>query len=466
MTGKENFDLISPLDFRYKAKDKELQRKFEEIFSENGRIKYQALVELAFIKALHKKKIVSVKTVKEVEDAVKKVKTEEVYAREKVLKHDVRALVETIKSKMKTKESKRFVHLGMTSYDVVDTANALRFKKASEEILLPLMKDLMNELIKLSMRERKTVQIGRTHGQHAEPITFGLFIASHLDRLGISYNEIKRNKDYLRGKISGSVGAYNALNLMGNAEEIEKLTLKELGLEPCRISTQLIEHEYLLNLMHSFTMTFGVLANMADDLRHLQRSELNEIYEEFEKKQVGSSTMPHKRNPINFENVKSFWKVFMPRMITVYSDQISEHQRDLTNSASQRFYTENFVGLTVSMERMLNTMKKLKVDKNSLKKNFDASSGMIPAEPLYILLGLKGIPDAHEKVRRLTLKKQETGESLIDLALKDKNLKPVLETFSKKELDLLKSPEKYTGIAEKKAVKICNYWKKELKKGF
>ncbi|HLC36499.1 MAG TPA: lyase family protein, partial [archaeon] len=223
------------------------------------------------------------------------------------------------------------------------------------------------------------------------------------------------------------------------------------------------EPEYLTELIYSILSCYGVLANLADDMRHLQRSEINEVAEEFDSKQVGSSTMPHKRNPWNFENIKSMWKTFTPRMITVFMDQISEHQRDLSNSASQRFLPEIFFAITESTYRMNGLMKKLIVDKESMKKNFEMNKEMITAEPLYILLSLYGHEDAHEAVKQLTLKAQKLGQPLRELAFKDKELNPYLKKFTKKQLEIIQNPEKYIGESVKKTEQVCRQWKKELK---
>ena len=173
--------------------------------------------------------------------------------------------------------------------------------------------------------------------------------------------------------------------------------------------------------------------------------------------------MPQKRNPINFENVKSMWKEFMPRMMTIYMDQVSEHQRDLTNSASMRFIPEILAGFYVSVLRLNRVMSELAVDKENMKKNFDMNKNMIVAEPLYILLAANGHPDAHEYVREMTLKSQLSKIPLISLVKKDKSIKQYLKKFNKKQLEILNNPEKYVGIAAEKTEMICNYWKKELK---
>jgi len=451
------FDSVSPLDFRYG------NEKFSDYLSENARIKYQAMVEAALAKALAKKKICSIKVAKEIAKAAAKVTAEEVYAEEKITKHDVRALVNCIRRKV-GKEAKPFVHFGATSYDIVDTASALRYKEATEKLVLPALKEFEKTLIKLALKHKKTVQIGRTHGQHAEPITFGFAIASYVSRLGGRIKEIERAKNNLCGKFSGAVGAYNASSLLiKNPIEFEKIVLAELGLKPSVSSTQIVEPEPLVDLLHAIVSAFGVLANFADDMRHLQRSEINEIAEAFGKKQVGSSTMPHKRNPINFENVKSFYKEFMPRIFTAYLDQISEHQRDLTNSASQRFIPEIFVGLLAAVERLNKICKKLVVDKEAMQENLFLQGQLIAAEPLYILLAFHGHENAHEHVKQLTLKAQKQKRDLFDVIATEKKLWPYLDKFSKKERELVMNPEKYIGKAVEKTEKICAHWKKEIK---
>ena len=165
-----------------------------------------------------------------------------------------------------------------------------------------------------------------------------------------------------------------------------------MGLKAADHSTQIVPAEYLLDYLHTAVSALGVLASAADDIRHLQRTEIAEVGEAFDERQVGSSTMPHKRNPWNFEHVKSLWKTFMPRMATVYMDQLSEHQRDLTNSASGRFYGEIVFGLAAAARRMTRVCKRLVVDRERMRKNFELTRETVIAEPLYILLAAADIP--------------------------------------------------------------------------
>ena len=336
------FDAISPLDYRYYGRNDEIFRKLQPYLSENAMVRYMAKVEAALTKVLAKNSICSKKIADEVEKACKKVTAEEVYLEEDKLKHNVRALANCIRSKV-SNEAKPFVHFTATSQDIISTADALRYREFTNNILILKLIEFEKTLIDLALREKDTIQIGRTHGQHAVPITFGFAIAQYVSRIGNAIIKIKKAGNNLRGKIAGAVGSYNASSLFfNNPEKFEEEVLQELSLKPSPISTQIPEAEFMVDYINSIIESFGVLANLADDMRHLQRSEIAEIGEEFAAKQVGSSTMPQKRNPINFENVKSLWKEFMPRMITLYSDQISEHQRDLTNSASSKVFPPNF----------------------------------------------------------------------------------------------------------------------------
>jgi len=457
------FDAISPLDFRYYARNEKIFQKIQPYLSETAFIRYCAKVEAALASALAKNRICSNEIANEIEKASRQTTAEEVYKEEDKIRHNTRALANAIRGKVSEK-AKPYVHFTATSFDIVNTAEALRYKEFTSSILLPELVDFERTLINIALREKGTLQVGRTHGQHAIPMTFGFAIAQYVSRLGNAIIKIKKTANDLRGKFSGAVGSYNTSSLfIKNPEEFEKDVLGELNLKPSPMSTQIVEAEFLVSYINAVIEAFGILANMADDMRHLQRSEIAEIGEMFEPKQVGSSTMPQKRNPINFENVKSMWKEFMPRIITLYSDQISEHQRDLTNSASMRFVPEILAAFFISVSRLNKTMKNLAVDKNNLQKNFDLNRDLIIAEPLYILLAAHGHPDAHEAVRRLTLKATLTKKTLLELLKKDKNLQKYLKKFTKKQLEIIDNPEKYTGIAVEKTEKVCKYWREELK---
>ncbi|MBI4452490.1 adenylosuccinate lyase [Candidatus Woesearchaeota archaeon] len=457
------FDGISPLDFRYYGRSKKIFEKLQPYLSESAFVKYALKAESALTRALAKNKICSQKIADEVERACRKVTPEEVYFEEDRINHNIRALANSIRNKV-SEEAKPFVHFTSTSYDIIATADALRYKEFANNVLVPELLKFESTLISIALREKDTLQIGRTHGQHAEPITFGFAIAQYASRFGSSILRIKKSANNLRGKMAGAVGSYNASSLFfENPVKFEEDVMSELGLKASPISTQIVEAEFLVEYLNSVVSAFGVIANLADDMRHLQRNEIGEVGEFFEAKQVGSSTMPQKRNPINFENVKSMWKEMMPRMMTMYMDQLSEHQRDLTNSASMRFIPEILAGFYVSIKRLDKIMSSLAVDKSNMKKNFDMNRHMIVAEPLYILLAANGHPDAHEYVREMTLKSQMTKQPLIELVKNDKSIQSYLKKLNKRQLEIINNPEKYTGIASKKTEMVCEEWKRELR---
>lgn len=457
------FDAVSPLDFRYYGRNEKIFQKLRPYLSENAMVKYMAKVEAALTKTIARRGICSKNIAEEVEKASKKTTAEEVYIEEDKIRHNVRALVNCIRKKV-SDEAKPFVHFTATSHDIIATADALRYKEFTQQILLPELINFEKTLVNIALREKDTLQVGRTHGQHAVPITFGFAIAQYVSRFGNSILRIKKSANNLRGKIAGAVGSYNASSLFfKKPEEFEAQVLEELNLKPSPISTQIPQAEFVLDYANAIIESFGILANLADDMRHLQRSEIAEVGEVFAAKQVGSSTMPQKRNPINFENVKSLWKEFMPRILTVYMDQVSEHQRDLTNSASSRFIPEILAAFYISTRRLDRTMRSLSVDKQSLRKNFDMNKGLIVAEPLYILLAAHNHPDAHEAVRQLTLKAQSEKRPLAEIIKKEKSLQPYLKKFSKEQIKIITNPEEYTGIAGKKTENVCEFWKKEFK---
>jgi adenylosuccinate lyase len=292
------------------------------------------------------------------------------------------------------------------------------------------------------------------------PLTFGFAISEYASRLGKCLERIEGLSRGLVGKLAGAVGSYNALSMSyRDPEEVEKRFLARLGLSPSEHSTQLVEPEPLLRLLLELNAAFGVLANLSDDLRNLQRTEIGEVREAFGSGQVGSSTMPQKRNPWNSEHVKSLWKAFFPRTITFFMDQISEHQRDLTNSASERFVADYLAGFAAAANRELSVLRGLKVDRERMAANLKLSGGSVLAEPAYILLAESGAADAHERLRRITLAAERDGLSFAGALDREPGTKALLsERLAVLGLplagDFFSRPEAYRGRAAEKARSI------------
>ncbi|MBN1761497.1 MAG: adenylosuccinate lyase [Methanomicrobia archaeon] len=455
MKEEIDFSLFSPTDYRYAVAD------LRAYLSDEAYVTYKAKIEAALAQVFESRGLLKHELCEEIVAATKAITAEEVYDEEQKTKHDIRALVNVIRSRV-SDEAKPFVHLGATSYDIVDTANALRYRDAVLNVIIEDMLALERTWIKLARREKDTLQIGRTHGQHAEPITFGFALAQYVNRWGSSIERVKESSVNLVGKFSGAVGAYNATSLLiDDPEAFEQEVLALLNIKPAPISTQIVPPEPMADFVHAVISSFSVLANFCDDMRHLQRSELSEVMERVAAEQVGSSTMPHKRNPIGFESVKSLWKKFMPQTITMHLDQISEHQRDLTNSASQRYIQELLVAFDYCIRKLTQISERLEVDRERMQANFSRASDNIIAEPLYILLSYYGHPDAHEYVRKKSFQAYKEHKPLKELIEADPEIAEYLERFTSEQRESVFNPEKYTGKAAEKAEEIASYWEKK-----
>lgn len=447
------FDSISPVEYRYL--DFPEADRVRSFLSEQAFIRYLARVEAALVQAYVMEGLCSAEIYEAVAKAAKEIEAAEVYREEKRTRHQLRALVHCLAQKAGP-EAGRWIHLGATSHDMVCTADALRYREFCRNMLVPELMDLEKAIIDLAMREKDTPQIGRTHGQHAVPITFGFALAEYVSRLGGRIESIYNCAENLRGQFSGAVGAYNAQCLIvRDPIAFEAKFLQLLELQAGDHSTQIVEPEYTLDLLHATVSAFGVLANLADDMRHLQRSEIDEVAEQFDASQVGSSTMPHKRNPINFEHVKSLWKTFAPRILTAYLDQISEHQRDLTNSASSRFSGEILCGLYLAARRMRKTMERLTLDRTALEENLEKNWDRARAEPCYTILALNGHPDAHEAVREAVQSGRDPAQFLAGALGRE---------LTGREQEVLSDPRHYLGRSAVKTEAVCRVWQDKLQR--
>lgn len=449
---------IDPLDGRY------FDAETAKYLSEQARITYQAYVEAALAHTLADFGICSRKQAEAIEAAARKVKPTDVYKEEQTTKHDVKALVNCIK-KGAGKEAAPFVHFGATSYDIVATASAVQTRDALNNVVLPRLAALLQTLIGLSETYAHTIQIGRTHGQHAVPVTFGFALSEYVSRLGESMTAIQALAGELRGKFSGAVGAYNALSIfVDDPMQFERAVLARVGLAPAPYSTQIVPPEGMVRLQDELTIAAGIMANLAHDMRHLQRSEIAEIRERFEKGQTGSSTMAHKRNPWNFENVVGMSKQVIAQMVNANLNLSSEHQRDLTDSASARFYPMTLAIVASMAARLNHVMSKIEVDEAAMRRNLELSGGAIAAEPFYLLLAKHGHPRAHETAKELAHEALEQSIRLHELTSTSPKTAGYWQKFTAAERAILEHPEThYTGLAAKKALAIAHKWKKHLK---
>ena len=469
MEARSVFRNLSPLDHRYYEANEELFTALADYLSEEALVRFCVRVEAALLRAhMRRTGRDTAENLLAVENLASVVLPADVYEEERETRHNVRALVRVMKRHLPD-ELIPLVHLGATSVDVLDSAQALRIGGAVRSVILPLLLEVEELLLDLTERHAATLQIGRTHGQHAVPITFGFALAEYVARLGAAAEQIHQRVGDLRGKLSGAVGAYNSMSMIvTDPIEFERECLAKLGLEPGDHATQMVEPEYLLRLLLEINTAFGVLANLADDLRNLQRTEIDEVREFFSESQVGSSTMPQKRNPWNSEHVKSLWKAFAPRALTFFMDQISEHQRDLTNSASGRFVTDYLAGFTAACARMRSILGSLYVNEEQMRRNLSLTGDMPLAEAAYSLIATTGRPDAHEDVRKATLEAQASGRSLHAVLADDEMLWNALgsalgSVSNIAPKDYFSDPANYAGRAEEVARGVVSSFRTRMR---
>ena len=473
METRNIFENLSCIDHRYSLSESEVFAGLSKYISEEASIRSCAECEAALVKAhLKIRGLLTDSISSELDSVVSKIDPSEVYAEEEKTKHNIRALVNVLKTKV-SEDIGPLIHLGATSVDILDTALSCRMRDVTQKVVLPELKKLENYLCDIAERDSSTPQVGRTHGQHAVPITFGWSIAEFVSRLGKSILRIEELSNNLVGKLAGPVGSYNGPSMIvKDPEELEKIYTDFLGLKPSEYSNQLVEPEYVLRLLLEMNVAFGIIANLADDLRNLQRSEIGEVFEYFSSTQVGSSTMPQKRNPWNSEHVKSLWKAMCPRVITFYMDQISEHQRDLTNSASQRFITDYVSGFTMAVARMNSVIKGLQADKEAMSRNLQNAGGKVKggvlAEPAYILLGEAGYNDGHEVIRKITLEAEKTGKTFFEvLKTHEKEYADITSQLEKlgvaNPAQFFENPANYCGLAATKSKRIAQKYRELMK---
>jgi adenylosuccinate lyase len=384
--------------------------------------------------------------------STKYVKVERVKAIEKEIKHDIASLVRALSELCGP--SGAYVHLGATSYDIVDTANALQLKDALG-LIDEKLADLKAILKKQAALHKGTVMIGRTHGQHALPITLGFKFAvwgyevnRHIERL----DECK--KRVLVGKISGAVGTQAGLG--EHAEEIQELVMKRLGLRVAEISTQIVQRDRYAELECIYAMVASSLENFATEIRELQRPEIGELSEAFEaSKQIGSSTMPHKQNPETCERVCGLARIVRSLSTPALEDMITWHERDLTQSSAERFILpESNILLDYMLSLMCNIIANLRVDSERMLQNLNLTQGRAMSEAVMMALTKKGVnrQEAHEMLRKLTIRSTAEKRDFKQVLLGDKF---VSSKLSEKEIDAALDPKNYLGTAVKQAEKFA-----------
>jgi adenylosuccinate lyase len=444
---------IHPIDYRYGSQE------MRNVFDEERKLENMLRVEAALAQTLAELGKIPERCAEEItrKANTKDVKIERVKEIEKETKHDVMALVKALTEVCG--ESGKYVHLTATSYDIVDTANALLLKDGLE-ILLKEGKELLNTCLDISEKYKDLIMIGRTHGQHAIPITLGFKFANYSNKLGEDLIRLDYDiKNYILGKFSGAVGSYAAQKICGLGDDLEIKVMERLGIKPAEITTQVVDRESFARILCDIAILACSVEQIAKEIRNLQRTEINELSEPFGEKQVGSSTMAQKRNPINTENICSNVRVIRSCIYPSLENIALEHERDLTNSAAERSIIPTaFILADEVLTRMNKILKELVVYPESIKKNLDLSKGTIMSEAIITKLVEKGMgrQDAHELLRESSMKAFETDKNLKDILL-TKNL--IREYLNDKELNELFDYNNYTGLCAEKTEKVINKWR-------
>ena len=433
--------LVCPLDYRYGRKE------MKEIFSEEHRLKTLLRVEATLVEAHAMVGNIPESVPTKIWEVINsgRVKLERVKEIESEIKHDLMAVVKALSEQ--SGDAGRYIHLGATSYDIIDTANALQLKDAITLIKKDL-KALEKSLSALAAQYKTLVMIGRTHGQFAVPITLGLKFAvfamethRHLERLSQAERRI------CAGKMSGATGTGAALG--EHALEIQEYVMKKLGLDTEIAATQIVQRDRFTEYVLILGNISASVEKFATEVRNLQRSEILEIAESFDvKKQVGSSTMAHKQNPITSENICGLARIIRGFVIPAFENMPTWHERDLTNSSAERFILPHTtILLDDILVKMNSVFKNIRVFHQNIRKNLERARGLPMAESVMIALTKKGIgrQEAHEIVRQCSMEALNREEHLKHALLRDKRISSLL---TEKEIEEALKYENYIGKAE------------------
>ena len=440
---------IHPLETRYRT-------EIAKLFTEEKKLRNWMLVEAVLAKVHAKLGTIPKEAAEEIDKARKIVKIGRVKEIDKEIHHDLMAMVKALAEQCKG-DAGKYIHLGATSYDIEDTAFALQLREALNYIEASL-KTLLMELLKIIEEKKALVCIGRTHGQHAIPTTYGMRfgvwayeIDRHLERI----SEILKRISF--GKMSGAVGTMASFG--ENGIELQNMVMKELNLNPVLIANQIVQRDRQAEVILLTALIGQTLAKIARENRILQRNEIAEMFEPFKKKQVGSSTMPQKRNPHKSERICSLARIVKSNVIPALDNIILEDERDLTNSASERvIFPENFIFLDFMIKELTKNIQGLEFDELKIEQNLNLTKGAILAEKIMIELVNKGIgrQEGHEILREAAITAREKNLDMKKILVENKKIS---DKFSDKELDKVLDPHNYLGKAIEQVEKLLKFLK-------
>lgn len=354
---------------------------------------------------------------------------------EKEVKHDVIAFLSSVAEKVG--DSARYIHLGLTSSDVLDTALAVQLKEASRLILKELTA-LRKAIKKQALKHKNTPTIGRSHGTHGEPTTFGLKLANWYEEVGRNVERLKQaRKGISFGQISGAVGTFAGID-----PDVEEYTCKKLGLKPAPISSQIIQRDRHAEFFTTLAIIAGSLDKFATEIRHLQRTEVLEAEEFFSKGQKGSSAMPHKRNPVVSEQISGLARVIRGNAWAALENMPLWHERDISHSSVERIIgPDSTILMHYMLRRMTSLVENLLVYPENMKKNLEMTGGLVFSGNVLLELARKGVSrdDAYRLVQKNAMKAWKGNGKFLALLKKDKEIGKYLSARElEKSFDLKK----------------------------
>jgi adenylosuccinate lyase len=413
-------------------------KEMGDIWTDQNRYATWMQVELAACRAWHKLGRIPGKALKEIETraAFEAARVDEI---EKETKHDVIAFLTNVAEHVGP--SSRFIHLGLTSSDVLDTAYAIQLRD-SAELILKALDRLLAALKKRALEHKHTLMMGRSHGIHAEPVTFGIKLAGF-------HAEFQRDRARLltakaavsRGKISGAVGTYAHL-----PPELEAMAMAELGLTPAVASTQVVARDGIAEYFCTLAVLGGSIERLAVEIRHLQRTEVLEAEEAFAKGQKGSSAMPHKRNPIGSENLTGQARLLRSYAMAALEDMPLWHERDISHSSVERTIgpDANIIA-HYSLHRLAGLIENLAVYPERMLKNLNQTGGLIHSQQVLLALAGGGATreDAYRLVQKNAMATWEQGGSFKERLLADPEVMAGLGPQAKETLEGLFDPRSH-----------------------
>jgi len=355
-------------------------------------------------------------------------KVERIDEIEREVKHDVIAFLTCVAEYVG--DSARYMHLGMTSSDVLDTALAVQLKQASNLILKEL-KAFQTVLKKQALKHKMTPVMGRSHGIHAEPLTFGLKVANWYEEVGRNIERVKRARSSISyGQISGAVGTFASIH-----PEVEEYVCSKLGLKPAPVSNQIIQRDRHAEFFTTLAIVAGTIDKIATEIRHLQRTEVLEAEEFFSSGQKGSSAMPHKRNPVVSEQMCGLSRMVRSNAFAALENIALWHERDISHSSVERVIApDSTILMHYMLKKMTKMMEHLIVYPKNMMRNLEKTEGLIFSQSVLLALVEKGISreEAYSLVQKNAMQSWTKGKDFLNLLKKDKKVSSLL---TKKEIE-------------------------------